>query len=370
MIALDGLDGGFEYSDAYLHDNDARFVWGFVRSALDHGCAAANYVESLGSRARGRGLGHPRPRRGRRPRAVDPLAPAASTPAGPYVDAVNARDRRRRRAHRHVLSKGIHLIVDRLTPSRRVLTFFADDGRLFFVIPMGAQDLHRHHRHAGGAARGGRHPGGPPLRPRQHQQAAAPGPARSTEADIIAERCGVRPLAVDAGGGAGARLDAALAQARRSRSTPRRAHVTIFGGKLTDCLNVGEGICAEAQRLGVALACAGAGLVRRAAAGRCGRSSSTRRGSWGSTSGRRRARPSRSRRGSGAATAPRRSRCSRRSGATRARPRCCIEGAEYLRCEIEEAARREMVVTLEDFLRRRTDVAQVVRREELRAPQG
>ena len=38
---------------------------------------------------------------------------------------------------RHVFSKGIHLIVDRLTPNKRVLTFFADDGRLFFVIPMG-----------------------------------------------------------------------------------------------------------------------------------------------------------------------------------------------------------------------------------------
>jgi glycerol-3-phosphate dehydrogenase len=24
-------DGGFEYSDAYLHDNDARFVWNFVK---------------------------------------------------------------------------------------------------------------------------------------------------------------------------------------------------------------------------------------------------------------------------------------------------------------------------------------------------
>jgi len=35
-----------------------------------------------------------------------------------------------------VFSKGIHIIVDRLTPRRRVLTFFADDGRLFFVIPM------------------------------------------------------------------------------------------------------------------------------------------------------------------------------------------------------------------------------------------
>src|SRR5207248_7871064 len=37
IVETRGLAGGFEYSDAYLHDNDARFVWGFVRSALDRG---------------------------------------------------------------------------------------------------------------------------------------------------------------------------------------------------------------------------------------------------------------------------------------------------------------------------------------------
>src|SRR4029077_5849357 len=55
---------------------------------------------------------------------------------GPFADRVNAGNEVRT-AHRHVFSKGIHLLVDRLTPNRRVLTFFADDGRLFFVIPMG-----------------------------------------------------------------------------------------------------------------------------------------------------------------------------------------------------------------------------------------
>ena len=42
-------DGGFEYSDASLPDLDARFVWSFVRSAVQHGAIAANYVESLGA---------------------------------------------------------------------------------------------------------------------------------------------------------------------------------------------------------------------------------------------------------------------------------------------------------------------------------
>jgi len=42
-----------------------------------------------------------------------------------------------------------------------------------------------------------------------------------------------------------------------------------------------------------------------------------------------------------------------------------IENAEYTRCEIELAARREMIVKLEDFMRRRSKIEQVVRRAEL-----
>ena len=47
-----------------------------------------------------------------------------------------------------------------------------------------------------------------------------------------------------------------------------------------------------------------------------------------------------------------------------------IEGAEYLRCEIEHLARREMVERLEDFLRRRSKIAQVMRESEIRAAPG
>ena len=40
------VKAGFEYSDCYLHDNDARFVFNFIRSSLNFGGIAANYVES------------------------------------------------------------------------------------------------------------------------------------------------------------------------------------------------------------------------------------------------------------------------------------------------------------------------------------
>jgi alpha-glycerophosphate oxidase/glycerol-3-phosphate dehydrogenase len=47
-----------------------------------------------------------------------------------------------------------------------------------------------------------------------------------------------------------------------------------------------------------------------------------------------------------------------------------IENAEYTRCEIELAARREMIVKLEDFMRRRSKIELVVRREQFRDSPG
>ena len=42
-----------------------------------------------------------------------------------------------------------------------------------------------------------------------------------------------------------------------------------------------------------------------------------------------------------------------------------MQSAEYLRCEIEHTARYEMVTKLEDFLRRRSKITQVVRNRDI-----
>ena len=47
-----------------------------------------------------------------------------------------------------------------------------------------------------------------------------------------------------------------------------------------------------------------------------------------------------------------------------------IEGTDYINCELTEAARREMIVTLEDFLRRRSKLSLVVQHEDLKKSQG
>ena len=47
-----------------------------------------------------------------------------------------------------------------------------------------------------------------------------------------------------------------------------------------------------------------------------------------------------------------------------------IKGTEYIRCEIQHAAHREMVIKLSDFLRRRSKIALVVRHEDIRRAEG
>ncbi len=49
IIDVSDVRGGIEYYDAVLTDNDSRFVFSFVRSAMDVGATAANYVELTGA---------------------------------------------------------------------------------------------------------------------------------------------------------------------------------------------------------------------------------------------------------------------------------------------------------------------------------
>ncbi len=367
LIRVDVADGGFEYSDAYLHDNDARFVWNFIRGALNYGCLATNYVEALGAERNGDAW-HVRVRDVVTGRDLTVRARVLVNACGPYVDAMNRRSSRET-THEHVFSKGIHLIVRRLTGSHRVLTFFADDGRPFFVVPMGPRTcigttdtrVDDPESHVTGEDRRF-------VLDNINKRLRLPAPL--TEADVIAERCGVRPLAVpktNASKGASDWTQMSRKHVVEIDDTAR--HVSIFGGKLTDCLNVGEEIAAAVAALGVTLPYPDARWYGEP--------------------------PDETRReflhqarlmDLDAMTSPRSSekltlRLWRRYGAEalgllediradRTMAEVLIEGAEYLRCEIQQAARREMIVKLEDFLRRRSKISLVMTEAELRAAPG
>lgn len=366
ILNLESSDGGFEYSDAYLHDNDARFVWNFVRAALDHGCIAANYVEAIGLRREKDGMWTVRACDVVRGKEFAIRARVIVNAGGPFVDDVNARASVTTE-HRHVFSKGIHLLVEKLTPHRRVLTFFADDGRLFFVIPMGVRtcigttDTRVDDPHAHVTAEDRRF-----VLDNINKRLSLAKPL--TEKDIVAERCGVRPLAV-AGVKSGSSDWMQMSRKHAVEIDDKNRAISIFGGKLTDCLNVGEEVARAVKNLGVEMPYEDARwygeppdetkreFLHQARLMKLDEMTS----------------PS--------SSEPLTKRLWRRYGSDalnllesiRENPKMgelLIEGAEYIRSEIVQAARREMIVKLDDFLRRRSKISLVTRREVLKNAPG
>jgi len=359
VINTDNVGGGFEYSDCYFYDNDARFVFNFIRSALNNGCIAANYVESLGAN-RIEGRWHTAAKDTISEETFTIRSKVLINACGPYVDQHNLLTGQRTE-HRHLFSKGVHLMVDRITDNRRVLAFFASDGRLFFVIPMGPKtcigttDTQVDSPHATVTPDDRKF-----ILDNANKMLKLARPL--IEADVIAERCGVRPLAIK-----GEERVADWLQLSRKHAIDVSVddqHLSIFGGKLTDCINVGDEVAERVAALGIDVPYADnvwygepgddikAQFMHQAAMmdldGMTAASSSE----------------------------PLSQRLWRRYGANalelleaiRQDPKdaeLLIENAEYLRCEVEQAAEREMITKLEDFLRRRSKIALVLPRQDI-----
>ena len=366
VVRTDDAQGGFEYSDAYLHDNDSRFVFLFVRSAMDRGCIAANYVESMGA-SRENGVWVTEARDTETGATFQIRAKVLINAAGPFVDEHNKLTHEQT-TFQHVFSKGIHLIVPRITDSGRLLTFFADDGRLFFVIPMGPRTC------IGTTDQRVDSPFSKVTDDdrdfvlsniNKRLKLAQP----LTHADIIAERCGVRPLVVKRQAEGEDRDWMSLSRKHEIDVDEANAHLSIFGGKLTDCVNVGNEDSDIVERLGVSLPLRGykwygephpsvrEEFMHQAAL--MNLDSYTSPDSIEQLS----------------------SRLWRRYdqqafellAQIREDPRqaeVLIKGTDYICCEIQLARRQEMIVKLEDFLRRRSKIALVVKREVIRDAEG
>lgn len=354
---------GFEYSDCYLYDNDARFVFNFIRSSLNYGCIAANYVESTGAKREG-GLWHVSAKDHMNGETFTIKAKALINACGPFVDTHNQLTQEKTR-HQHVFSKGIHLIVDRVTESKRVLTFFASDGRLFFVIPMGPKtcigttdtQVDSPYTKVTPADR---------AFVLENVNALLNLEKPFTPNDIIAERCGVRPLAVE---GQNQKADwVKLSRKHAIDIDAANQHLSIFGGKLTDCINVGNEVVEHIKSLGIQVPYADKkwyGEPLEVKAEYEHQAKLMRLDDMTDPS----------------SSEPLTSRLWRRYGAQAfglleqirydpSNAELLIENAEYIRCEIKQAAQREMVTKLDDFLRRRSKISLVVKKEDLKKAPG
>lgn len=247
MVAAPGLRGAVQYHDARLVDSDARFVWDFIAGAQDRGAVAINYVElQEAERARsGWRVGLFDRRSGDR---LEVTADVIVNAAGPLATRLSSTLEIPTR-HRLVLSKGVHLVVPRLIAQERVVAMFDDDNRPFYIIPM-------HDRSMIGTT--DTRVDSPDVRvetddrdyllEQVNRRLMLDRPL--TAGDVVAERAGVRPLVVsDSGSDASSWL--ALSRRHEVETDPQRRVVTILGGKITDCVNVGNEVCAEVAKLGV-----------------------------------------------------------------------------------------------------------------------
>lgn len=358
IINIDQIEGGFEYSDCYLQDNDSRFVFNFVRRALDLGAIATNYVEATDAK-RVNNIWRICLRDTQTEESFSVKSKVIINACGPFADQFNQLTKQPTQ-HRHLFSKGIHLVVDRLTDSHKVLAFFASDGRLFFIMPMGPKtcigttdvQVTSPYTKVTDADRDF-------ILNNVNSLLKLPTPL--TKKDIISERCGVRPLA-------STKQEAISSWTQVSRkhyieANEQAGYISIFGGKLTDCINVGNEVAQVINSMGI-------------------RSQSATRQWYGEPSSLDRTRFMKQaqaikldaiikKTSYNQLFEPLSERFWRRYGLNAfqllekiandpSSSEIILPDAAYLTCEVELAEKTEMIVTLDDFLRRRSKIAMVL----------
>ena len=248
VINTERARGGLLYSDAYLPDNDARFTFGFIKCAIDRGSLAANYTELINAEFEDQMWTlHVRDTLDGSLRSFRARTIVNAT--GPWIDKLN-QQLEVTTQHRIAHSKGIHLVVPRIGSGSRVFAFFDEDDRLYYVIPMGERSvIGTTDTRVEGADTS--------VTPEDRDFVLRQINARLdldqplTVDDVIAERCGVRPLVVEADSDDDQGDWLQLSRKHEIEIDRDRGVVSIFGGKLTDCLNVGEEVVDALHQLGI-----------------------------------------------------------------------------------------------------------------------
>lgn len=249
-LSRDRLRGAVRYFDGILPDNDSRFVWDFVNSAISLGANARNYTK-LVSAKRIDEVWVATLEDALTGESISVSAKALVNAAGPWaqdiLDSANASAKAGL-----VFSKGIHLVVPKLSEDDRVLAFWDEQNRLFYVIPMGDRSVIGTTDTRVSAPTSDVTDEDREFVLRQIN-ASMNLEVPLTKDSIISERSGVRPLVVEAEK-PGDDVDwHKLSRKHVVELDASNGLVTIFGGKLTDCLNVGAEVVTAFKKLGFLL---------------------------------------------------------------------------------------------------------------------
>lgn len=248
QLNLESVKGAIQYNDAILLDNDARFVYEFIKTGDSFGAKVLNYAEVISASPTSAGWSVT---------VMDKInkkefqisARSLVNATGPYARVISD-EFKIPTANQIVISKGVHLIVPKIDTNGKVFAFFDDRGRLFYVLPM-------HDRTVIGTTDTPAATADVKVTDEDREFLLAQANRclnltnPLTKNDIIAERCGVRPLVVTNA----ATLDnvdwISLSRKHVVELKPELNAISIFGGKLTDCINVGYEVVELVKKLGI-----------------------------------------------------------------------------------------------------------------------
>ena len=246
-IEIDSLLGGIEYSDYLLIENDSRFVIQMLVDAEERGAAVSNYTTVIEAervsqkwklKVRDQILG----------KEFEVSSDVLVNAAGPEIKEISEMTKTETESHL-VFSKGVHLVVPKVTDSGRILAFFDETQRLFYVIPMGKcsvigttdERVEKPEVSVEGADIEF-------LLQEANRKLSLSRPL--LKEDIIAERVGVRPLVIAKGGVDQDKDWTELSRKHIVEVNRKDRVISILGGKLSDCLNVGEEVVDGLDDLG------------------------------------------------------------------------------------------------------------------------
>lgn len=253
LLNLSDANGAVQYNDAILLDNDSRFVFEFIKTAERFGAVPLNYFKvdkaektDIGWKVTGTNqlTGEIKEIKSKvLINATGPLARQLNDEMGISTN------------NEIVISKGVHLIVPKMETNQKVLAFFDTQGRLFYVLPMhdctviGTTDTAALNAQVSVTDEDRDF-----LLSQANKNLNLKKPL--TKQDIISERCGVRPLVV-AGNKKITKVDwISLSRKHLVEVKVDSKSISIFGGKLTDCINIGNEIVHGIKKLGVKTASA------------------------------------------------------------------------------------------------------------------
>lgn len=238
-----------EYFDAELPDNDSRFVYDFVRRARAAGADTRNYTELVAAEFDGEWRLTLRDTSGGGDADMDVVATQVINATGPFSAKVSEL-LGAPTAAKLVFSKGVHFTLNRrLTTREQVLAFWDEQSRLFYVLPMGDRsmvgttDTRVDDPHTSATQEDIEF-----VLRQINAQLDLTEPV--TPAQIVSSRSGVRPLVVESAIDGEVDDWHQLSRKHVIEVNAGRQVITILGGKLTDCLNVGHEVLDASRKLG------------------------------------------------------------------------------------------------------------------------